>query len=394
LAWAAVLAVGTAALVGGLLMTRPDDRSPYSTSGLMSSPGGNRYPANVQPVMPAPTGSPTATPHVPLVPGYSLAAVAAVDAGDVWAVGKRSDPGATALPADGRPQAGHSFILHYDGLEWRETPSPDVGPLRAVAATARGDVWALGSGGAILHWAGREWAATPTPVTDGVVALYGLTATALGDAWAVGSRDGAPLVLHWDGATWHAADLPAAPNGDGTLKAVAGSAANLWAVGADADGMHALALHWDGARWSYVADTTVSDGGLSAVASMASDDVWAGGPAAFQHWDGTQWRDLRQSFGGVLGSIVALSSNDVWVGAATGPAHWDGRAWQLVTAEQMGLTDQTSVGDEALAASSPTDVWAAGTIAASAMTGGSQRPLVAHWDVSGWHVVVDSVQSK
>ncbi len=385
LAWAAVLSVGVAALAVGLLMVVGRPAAPVSTSGLLGSPGGPAVPAYVQPVVPVVSASPSAAANLPAAqPGYSLAAIDALSSSDIWAVGARGDTGATGALAGVQD---HSFIVHYDGVSWRETSVPDVGPLTAVAVTGDGEAWALGPASGILHWGGLQWASALTAAQDGGAVLRGLAALAPDNVWAVGSVQGAPFATHWNGATWQTVALPTTPGG-GSLNAISGTATDLWAVGAAADAAHILTLHYDGTSWSSVPDAGVSDGGLLTVATVAPNDVWAGGDALLQHFDGTQWRDTSQTFSGVHEGLAAISSSDVWLGSGAGVAHWDGAVWQSVTARQMGFVAAANAQFAAVSALSPTDVWAAGTLGAS---GAATTPLIVHWDGTAWRPAVDAV---
>ncbi len=388
LAWAAVLTVGVAALAAGLLMVGSNDRSGTSVSsgGLLATPG-RQMPAYVASVAPGVSPSPSSASSQNVSrPGYSLASISALSGSDVWAVGARGDAGVSGALAG---LQDHSFIVHYDGAAWREASAPDVGALTAVATAADGEAWTLGPSGAILHWDGWNWTVAESAAQDGDAVLRGLVAVAPNDVWAVGSRHGAPFAVQWDGSSWQTAVLPTPAAG--SLNAISGSATDLWAVGVAADGTHVLTAHWDGARWSYVPDAGVSDGGLLTVATVAPNDVWAGGDALLQLWDGTQWRDVSQSFSGVRGSLSAVSSSDVWLGAAGGMAHWDGATWQPVTTRQMDLAGHANAQIGAVSALSPTDVWAAGTIGSGSAT---SAPLLVHFDGSAWSVAVDSVQNQ
>ena len=159
--------------------------------------------------------------------------------------------------------------------------------------------------------------------------------------------------------------------------------------GAAADATHVVTLHFDGTTWSSVPDAGVSDGGLLTVATIGPNDVWAGGDALLQHYDGTQWRDVSQTFSGVHEALAAVSPSNVWLAGAGGVAHWDGAAWSPVTPRQMGLTAAAAAQFAAVSAQSPTDVWAAGSLGAG---GATSAPLIVHWDGSAWRPVVDAVQ--
>jgi hypothetical protein len=120
-----------------------------------------------------------------------LHGVAAVSADDVWAVGYY-----------GPPPLGSKQTLaeHWDGSSWTIVPTPDfpddsLSYLQGVAALSAGDVWAVGyyrrtanagSQTLVVHWDGKSWAIVSTPTPRVASYLYGITAVAADDVWAVG----------------------------------------------------------------------------------------------------------------------------------------------------------------------------------------------------------------
>lgn len=115
-----------------------------------------------------------------------LVGVTAVSSEDVWAVGSywRHD------------QIPKTLIEHWDGSRWIGVPSPNRGTsgnsLAAVAAADSDDVWAVGDFGVhhllVEHWDGSTWAGVPTPnpgPTDH--RFFGVTVASSGEVWAVGS---------------------------------------------------------------------------------------------------------------------------------------------------------------------------------------------------------------
>jgi len=374
-ALAAALAVGVGALTVGLLAVdqRPDGAA--SPNGVLTGPG-SASPAYVAPVVSNPSAPATGATRV----GYALAAITELSPNDVWSVGARGDAGGGTTE--------HSLALHYDGTAWRETPVPDVGPLTAVAGAADGEAWALGPAGAVVHWDGLQWQTVLTAARDDDAVLRGVAVLAANDVWAVGSAHGAPYATHWNGSSWRAAVLPATPGG-GALSAITATATGLWAVGVAADGSHVLTMSYDGTTWSQVVDAGVSDGGLLTVAATSSDDVWAAGDALLQHYDGTRWIDVSQTFSGVREALAAPAPASVWL-AAAGAAHYDGSAWRPLTSQDLGIAGLARAQLTAAAAQSPTDVWMAGTTG----VGTSSTPLIVHWDGASWQVAVDTIQSN
>lgn len=392
LAFAAGLLV-PAVVVGFLLVssfTDPGLKPSPQTNQLLPGSASGQSPAYVQPLAAGVSPSPGASSVAPAAVSYALRAVDGRSATDAWAVGSR-----TVADERGVARAG-SFILQWNGATWRETVSPDVGPLSAVAAVSNGEAWALnGAAGAMLHYSAGQW----TAVTSGVPAgctLNGLTVVGGNDVWAVGSQPAGPLVLHWNGFSWQTAHLPAFASAGGSLAAVSGSSAtDVWAVGADATGTEGLVLHYDGATWASVANENAAATGwsaLNAVASAAPADVWTGGDA-LQHWDGTLWTSLSSPVGKLSGSASVGSSSDIWMtsGDRKSVVHWDGKTWQAIDAAQVGLPTYQEVSLQAVAAVPGGGAWAVGTIEQPGQP--SQRPLIVRYDGSGWSVVVDAAQA-
>jgi hypothetical protein len=143
-------------------------------------------------------------------------AVSALAANDVWVLGGFSDTGSFAAHWDGSTftqypltigptgiaavttndvwVVGATGIVHWNGTGWQPVPSPNIGPLSAVAARAADDVWAAGANGGALHWDGTAWTAVSTPAAG----LAGIAITAPHNVWAVGTDpQNASLILHY-----------------------------------------------------------------------------------------------------------------------------------------------------------------------------------------------------
>ena len=94
-----------------------------------------------------------------------------------------------------RPAKGSAPEMHCVP-EWDILPAPNIGPgrnqLLGVAAISAGDVWAVGTyldwpyQPIIEHWDGTQWSAVPTPHLDGAAVLRGIATVAPNDIWAVG----------------------------------------------------------------------------------------------------------------------------------------------------------------------------------------------------------------
>jgi len=128
-----------------------------------------------------------------------LDGVAALSRTNVWAVGY-----------DGvRSSDRNTLIEHWNGKAWKHIASPNPGAsdgsvLTDVAAVSAGNIWAVGDYGPstahrdlVVHWNGSGWTqvATPDPGSAPGQNLSGVTTTPGGQAWAVGRYFDAGPVL-------------------------------------------------------------------------------------------------------------------------------------------------------------------------------------------------------
>jgi hypothetical protein len=125
-----------------------------------------------------------------------LSSVSAVSSNDVWAVGS------TGL---------YQITMHWNGSNWSEVPSPEPANdfiyLNDVVAISSNDAWAVGYYLAlefndyvpwILHWDGTQWSEVPSPdLGTRPNFLYAVAAASATDVWAVGYNYNGPLILHY-----------------------------------------------------------------------------------------------------------------------------------------------------------------------------------------------------
>jgi hypothetical protein len=78
---------------------------------------------------------------------FDLSAIHGLRADEIFAVGERLGP----------TIYGRSFIIHYDGTEWKEQQTPGGNRLLSVWANPPNDVWTCGLNGTLLHYNGIEW---------------------------------------------------------------------------------------------------------------------------------------------------------------------------------------------------------------------------------------------
>jgi len=164
--------------------------------------------------------------------------VAALSHNDVWAVGSYTDVNVH----------GHSLVEHWDGIQWSIVPSPspgqDVNSLYGVSALAPNDVWAVGRRRLnpttditfTIHWDGSQWSEVPSPnIGTTLSELDDVVVISSEDVWAVGYSccgAGGTITMHWDGVQWTNVPHPNPGNTNNFLKGVdALSTGNVWAVG-------------------------------------------------------------------------------------------------------------------------------------------------------------------
>jgi hypothetical protein len=182
------------------------------------------------------------------------------------------------------------------------------------------------------------------------------------------------------------------------------SANDIWQVG------YATTGHWDGSTCTAIspAGSAVS---LSAVAGVATTDVWAVGNApdatdglynaVTEHWDGSAWSIVPAPNGSTnpngktasqMVSVAAVSPNNVWAVGWTSTSvnfnsfqgtlieHWDGSQWTVIPSPNVDGSFQNAL--TGIAVIDANDIWAVGYT----LTGNYQT-LTEHWDGSQWSIV-------
>ncbi len=222
-------------------------------------------------------------------------------------------------------------------------------------------------------FAGSGWTVVPSRNPSTTNYLYGVAAISKSDVWATGYEvQGATtltLAERWNGADWSVVPSPnpgtAAKCGNGysgnnLSGAAAISSTNVWTVGWICGyASQTLTEHWNGARWTVVPSPNQSGAetsSLVAVAGLAFNNVWAVGN--YQVSGQYQWNTLIE--------------------------HWDGRMWSIVSSPNIAGADKNFL--NAVAAVSPTDIWAVGYSEGSA-GGAVDVPLIEHYDGNSWSIV-------
>lgn len=364
---------------------------------------------------PAMAGSGARTEPDVTTPAGPLSAVSAASSSDVWAVGYQIIN-----------RSGRTLVMHWNGTTWSSVPSPNPSTsdnrLSGVSAVSNNDAWAVGYDDVpagdhqalILHWDGAQWAQVPSPdLGSGQSQLNAVSAVSATDAWAVGTyintiSDSETFVLHWDGSAWTLA-TSVSPASSNILAGIdADSSGDAWAVGYD--GGATLTLHWNGTAWSKVGSPDPSNqvNRLAAVSATSASDAWAVGyddrtkgptnVTLILHWNGSTWSRVFSPSPGDdwndLYGVSAVSRTDAWaVGAYQGLTrfggplvlHWNGTGWRRVSAPNPG----SGAGDAnilvGVSGVAPNDAWAVGTHDyISAGNRVRNVGLILHWNGTSW----------
>jgi len=309
---------------------------------------------------------------------------------------------AAATTAGARPAAS-AVTPSPCGPTWTQTPAASDAPygqseLLGVTRTPGGTFWAVGdthSGGIALieRLTASGWVRVPGHA-PGVSTLGGVAAVSDHDVWAVGTHGNplgtsSPLIDHWNGSRWSLVSSPAVTQG--SLDAVTALGPDdIWAVGTQDGELHTLTEHFNGQSWSVVPslDHRTVTNILTGVSGTSADAVWAVGsgeglPTA-EYWDGTDWRLVTTpSQAPTPLAVAALSPSDVWAVGGSNELgsqimNWNGSRWKPVPTSDLSFGRLTGV-----AAAGPRDVWAS-----TGFSGGGQLLLTANWNGRGWQATL------
>jgi len=272
------------------------------------------------------------------------------------------------------------------------------------------------------------WRVDPNPPNKVTNVLNSISASSPGDVWAVGLLDNSPsnphvLAKHWNGAAWNVVPAPYMQSWDTSeFRGVSALARNdVWAVGTFTfrAGINQQIInssvieHFDGVRWSIIPSPqsnprTGSEFFLNAVSALSANDVWAVGFGSagtnapllplYEHWNGKVWTAQLgdgSPFPGDLFSVSATSPNDVWAAGSQGGetyddtyiSHWNGQKWSRVPTPNRNV--QTSHNDLwSIRGIAANNAWAVGYGPVLMPNNEDQeQTLIMHWDGSTWKIV-------
>jgi hypothetical protein len=368
-----------------------------------------------------PAGAATAASNPTVIANAEFAAVAAASPTDAWAVGYVYDP-TTGIESN--------LAEHWNGKTWTRVlvpPPPEPpeavfsGGLDAVAVHSTTDAWVIGGDNdgfvsQVAHWNGKRWSQVSFPAAlkyDGSPYPYTLSSVSIVSAdsvWAVGYGGPGPsaVIMHWNGKTWAQVRAPATNGYQYLLDATVISADDAWAAGYEeipSSGYSpvALTLHWNGKKWAGTpAPAPVGEGdaeainsveGIAGVAGATASGIWAAGNfnQGFPYiirWNGKKWASspvpselLTTTYPVVPDAVAVSSASSVWAAGTGNPynaVHWNGKRWGMVSIDR----DRLNV--SGLASTSASSVWAVGFTSVQLQESSESISAIWHWNGKAW----------
>ena len=209
--------------------------------------------------------------------------------------------------------------------------------LAALGGSSETDLWTFEFGGPALHWDGKAWSEAPAP--SFIPAR--VRATAKDDVWAIGSE-----LAHYDGKHW---SLVQSDYQQTDLWSPARGTVYATARARDAKGVPVFTggehlLRYNGSTWTRLATLTEGAAGIGGLGK----DVWIANGPNIEHWDGTKLTTAYKASppAGYYGdqAVIVRGADDVTIAGHGKSLHFDGKSW---TEEEVPLTNACFAGGPA-----------------------------------------------
>ncbi len=227
-----------------------------------------------------------------------------------------------------------SAIWQWDGTSWQTFGSLDR-TLIALSMVSETDGWAGGYDGELVHWNGTDLLTVTSPINTPIRDIQMISAT---DGWAVGDSG---AILRYNGSVWQSITSPTTSN---ITSIQMRSATEGYAVGGG------VFLRWNGSAWT----ATTAPGFFASVAMVSPTEGYASAYEGIYRWNGSDWTLDDTGTGNYLNDMIVFPGGSIIaVGIATSILQHDSGGWATMNAPQLQ-------GLNAVAAISPTSVWAVG----------------------------------
>ncbi len=171
-------------------------------------------------------------------------------------------------PSFGWAVGQDGVIRGYDGVRWRDYPSPTTADLASVYPVSMDEAWAVG-GNLILHYQSNSWTLLANPPANSC--LQDVWMLSANDGWAVGGTctNSNAVILHYTGGVWQPASVPSGTLRLDALQMV--SATEGWAVG-----YRGSIVHYTGGSWVPIPSPVGQEELLSIAMLPDGSEGWAG----------------------------------------------------------------------------------------------------------------------
>ena len=212
---------------------------------------------------------------------YQLTSVTGFSENNIWAVG-------TLDYLIGSPVQYYdsSAILHFDGVQWKDTDVRIDGTLLKIWGMSPTDIWAGGTKASMLHFDGASWTATPLPVPAWISDIKG--SASLGVYATAYYEQNAYFLFHWTGNAWVIAD---------SSREGAYSTEKFGYYGLLAQGDHLYSVGLGGCYvktatgWSLL--QAASGGAFTELLGLSGSEFYVGGTGGlFFHYNGSDFLNL------------------------------------------------------------------------------------------------------
>jgi len=219
-----------------------------------------------------------------------LSAIYGFSANDIWAVGEHISSNPTPPPNF----LDSSLIIHFDGVQWRESKLPSGRGINDIWGSSPNSIWAAGAAGTLLHYDGTLWTKDSVSNTASPDGFYGLAGRS-SDVYMLGVtyQNSVPREIYYffgrESGAWSLIDTAVVEPGNIQNK---WGYSTLWVspsgtlYSADAG-----VFRWNGISWIKIFESQASLGGVFGTSDNSFFAV--GHFGTLLHYNGLDWAQFK-----------------------------------------------------------------------------------------------------